>query len=559
MSNSLMRDPASSVRGGERKWGGLMSPLLPVILATVGCSPLLIVHFQQLWSRPHYQYFPLVIVSVVVVYQLRRTDPDQVTARPRPLFAGLALLAGLALATYAVLQISPLLCCAAWLLATLAFVARSPVPSWSCWALLCLLLRLPQGRDVQLIQWLQHITTRISSGVLDQLQIDHIQAGNVLSFPDHTLFVEEACSGVVSLFTILATAAIFGVFLRRSAFHTILLMVAGAFWAGAANILRVVLIAVFLDKLGMDLTKGWPHDILGLAVFCITLVILFSTDALLRFVAGPIEIETSGSPESLYENRLVGLWNVLLWPTHERPVDFMNARPPVTTAPLGTAGVLYMGVVSVGFLLLGALQIWGGIGPFSTSLGIGSTVDALAKDSLSPQVEKWTLDSFRRESRSATSEFGERSRQWIYRQGDMTAVVSMDYPFPEWHDVSACYRGIGWTSGKQLRLLDGTTAQQYPLQNDQNSAWLIFDLFDQHGAPYQSPTGQGIHPRWRRLLSGESSRWALPTYYQVQVLVVIPSTQPVPPPTVLEIQRLFSACREQIRQQATHKPNGDHP
>ena len=183
-----MRESISALTqtSGPSRWWA--APSLPLLVATFGGLPLLIVHFQQLWSRPHTQYFPLVFVAVAVLSRVRRTDPDQIPVCPRPWLAGLSLVASLCLATYAVLQISPLLGYAAWLLTGVAFVARSRVNLWSQWALLCLLLRLPQGRDVQLIQWLQRITTRISSGVLDQLQIDHFQTGNVLEYRFNALF-----------------------------------------------------------------------------------------------------------------------------------------------------------------------------------------------------------------------------------------------------------------------------------------------------------------------------------------------------------------------------------
>lgn len=550
MSAKQMRESISSptrASGLDCWWA---APLAPLLVGTLSCLPLLIVYFQQLWSRPHTQYFPLVLIAVGILYRVRRTDPEKSTARSRPGLSGLALVTSLGLATYAVLQISPLLGYAAWLLTVFAFVARSPVNSWSQWGLLCLLLRLPQGRDVRLIQWLQSLTTRISSGVLDQLQIDHFQTGNVLKFPDRQLFVEAACSGVVSLYTIVATAAICGAFLRRSGFHTLLLMLAGAFWAGAANILRVVAIAVFVEKLGIDLTQGWPHEFLGLAIFGVTLVTLFSTDAMFRFVFGPIGVEEIGSPEPMEGNWLIRLWNGMFWPDHERPVELLAVGREYEPAPVGRVWKTLVCVTSVGFLSLGALQVWGGIGPLAAGLGISPSIDGLSKGSLPAELEGWTLVDFRSENRSASSEFGERSRQWTYRRGNQTVVASVDYPFPEWHDLDVCYRGVGWTADSRTRLPEQATALQYVLHQEQQAGWLIFDLFDQQGAAYQPPSGRGIHPRWRRLFSGDSSRWTFPTYYQVQVLALGAPRESVDGHAVSELQEFFLAFRENIRQQS---------
>lgn len=544
--------------GGVRSW--INSAGFPLLIGTLGCLPLLIAHFQQLWARPHYQFFPMVFLAVAVLYHMRRSEPEALVRPDRKLIAGIAFLAGLALAGFAVLRISPLLCCGAWLLVVLATVSRSRFNLWAAWALMCLLLRLPHGKDVWLIQSLQRITTGIASNVLDQLHMDHIQEGNVLAFPNRKLLVEEACSGVVSLFTIIATAAILGAFLRRSFLHTILLVVAGAFWAAAANILRVVAIAFGIERLGVDLMVGWRHDALGLVIFCVTLVTLFSTDALLRFAFGPIELDETGSPEPIHDNWLVMLWNRAFWPRHERPA--MPNLPNVVRQEPGPLWTRFLVLISTGFLTLGALQVWGGIGPFSRGLGIDDRIEQLSKESLPSQLAGWTLIEFKEVKRSASSEFGERSKQWTFTREGTTAIVSIDFPFPEWHDLDSCYRGVGWRTSSRLKLPGGTTAVQHALANDQQTGWLIFDMFDQLGQHYEPPLGTAIHPRWRRLLSGESSPWTLPTYYQVQVFSSRASLTLYEKARQEELQELFQAVRASVLQDAElaeHQSSGEQP
>ena len=543
----LLQPDSLTDSGGVRSW--IHSPGFPLVAGTLGCLPLLIVHFQQLWSRPHYQFFPLVLVSVCVLYKLRHSDVEPSPRTERRLVAGTALVCGVILAVLAVLRISPLLCCGAWLMVALSTVFRSQLNLWSAWGLMCLLLRLPQGKDVWLIQTLQRITTGIASTVLDQMRIDHIREGNVLAFPSHKLLVEEACSGVVSLFTIIATAAILGAFLRRSFLHTVLLMIAGAFWAAAANILRVVVIAYAMENLGLDLTQGWEHDALGITIFCVTLVTLFSTDALFRFAFGPIEIDDTGSPEPIHDNWLVILWNHAFWPQHERP-GVSPIRTP-TNSPSGSGWGFLALLSAMIFSGLGALQAWGGIGPFSTSLKTNLQIDQLSRESLPSELAGWALTDFHIQERRATSEFGERSRQWTYSKDGMRATVSIDYPFPEWHDLDTCYRGVGWRTSRRIPLPGETphfsnTAVQHALANDLQTGWLIFDMFDQQGHGYTPPLGSGIHPRWRRLMSGDAHPWSLPTYYQVQVLSSRDSLKPYERTRQSALQDLFAAARARI-------------
>lgn len=542
LATQLSQPESLTDSGGARSW--INSPGFPLWIGTLGCLPLLIVHFQQMWARPHYQFFPLVLLAVVVLYRLRRSEPLAAVRPDRRWFAGVALLAGLMLAGVAVLRISPLLCYGAWLLVALATVLRSRIDLWAAWGLICLLVRLPHGKDVWLIQSLQRLTTGIASNVLDQLQMPHNQEGNVLAFLNQKILVEEACSGVVSLFTIIATAAILGAVLRRSFLHTLLLVCAGAFWAAAANILRVVVIAIGVEKLGIDLMVGWRHDALGLVIFGVTLVTLFSTDALLRFAFGPIVLDETGAPEPIHENWLVMFWNRAFWPHHERP-----EAPPLKNAVRTEPGRIWTGFVlciAAAFLGLGAFQTWGGIGPFSRRLGIDDRIEQLSAESLPSQLAGWTRSDFREVKRSASSEFGERSKQWTFTHDEMTAVVSVDFPFPEWHELDSCYRGVGWRTSSRLRLPGEATAVQHALANDQQTGWLIFDMFDQFGQHYVPPLGAAVHPRWRRLLSGESSPWTLPTYYQIQVLSSRPSLTLYEKSRQQELQELFQAARAHL-------------
>jgi exosortase len=543
--------------GPLRRW--LASPSLPFWAATLGCLPLLAVHFQQLWSRPHYRYFPLILVLVPILLHMRRTEPDQAANTPRPLLAGLALLTGLFLAAYSVLKISPLMCCTAWLLTMIAYVTRTPTNIWALWALMCMLLRLPQGRDVWLIQRLHTITTPVSSGILDLMKIDHIQEGNVLLFPDRKLFVEEISSGVVSPFTIIATAAMLGALLRRSLFHTFFLVLASIFWSAFANILRVVTISYCVERMGIDLTTGRPQDFLNLALFCVMLAILLSTDSCLRFFLGPIEIDESSASEPIHENPIVRLWNWLFWPLHERPMGLLRERLTRQNRPSGIVWIVFTLVMSGGFLSLGVLQIWGGIGPFASASGIRQAVDDLSKESFPPEMLGWTLTDFRRETRSSSSEFGERSRQWTYRRGEQVITLSIDYPFQDWHKLDVNYQQTGWRVDAAVPLPDGTTALQHPLTNAEDAGWLIYDMVDQQGGLYQRPHDQGVDPRWKRIFYENAPRWSPPSFYQIQLLYLAPTLERPSDETVTDLQRFFAEFRDVIHQRTAHTAPGVTP
>ncbi len=543
--------------GRIRRW--LSAPTLPFWAASVGCLPLLAVHFQQLWSRPHYRYFPAILLLVPILLLLRRTDPDQANNKPRPLLAAVMLLAGLGLAAYSVLQISPLMCCAAWLLAMLAYVTRTPTNIWALWALMFMLLRLPQGRDIWLMQWMHRVTTPVSSGILDQLQVDHLREGNALTFPDRKLFIEEVCSGIVSPFTIMATAAILGAVLRRSLFHTFLLAISSLFWAAVSNVLRVVTISYCVERMGIDLTSGRPHDVLNISVYCITLALLLSTDSCLRFFLGPIETDESNASEPVHENPVIRLWNWLFWPLHERPLGLLRERLAYRTTSGGFLWIAFSFLVSAGFLSLGALQIWGGIGPFHSAEGIRQVVDGLSKESFPPEMSGWTLIDFRREIRSTSSEFGERSRQWTYQREGNVITFSIDYPFHEWHELNVNFQETGWSVDSAVPLPDGTTALQHSLRNSEDAGWLIYDMLDHQGKPYHPPLDQNVDPRWKQMFYENAPRWSPPSYYQIQLFFIAPTRERPSDETVSELQKLFTEFRSGIQKQTSPNLPGALP
>ncbi len=137
---------------------------------------------------------------------------------------------------------------------------QSLIPAW---ALMALIVMPPQNFDDTIITWLQHRTASFSSRLLDVLGVDHVREGVLIEIASKTLFVEEACSGVQSLFSLMAVAAVLAVWHRRPLVHTVLLLISAFLGAGAMNVLRTVAIVYGLDQVGIDLLSEPQHTILG--------------------------------------------------------------------------------------------------------------------------------------------------------------------------------------------------------------------------------------------------------------------------------------------------------
>jgi hypothetical protein len=58
------------------------------------------------------------------------------------------------------------------------------------------------------------------------------------------------------------------------------------------------------------------------------------------------------------------------------------------------------------------------------------------------QYQRFKFGAVKRETGGTF--YGERSKVWIYSRPGQSIAVSLDYPFPSFHDLSPCYVGQGW-------------------------------------------------------------------------------------------------------------------
>ncbi len=135
--------------------------------------------------------------------------------------------------------------------------------------------------------------------------------GNVLEFPGKRFLVEEACSGVQSLFTMLFLAIVITVGYRRKLFHTLLVLISAAFFAGVMNVLRVVAISVAWSSDQYDLSVGWQHEAIGIVALVFAAGLVYSADATIQFFCSPVPDIPGAGLSAVYRNPVTSLWNWL--------------------------------------------------------------------------------------------------------------------------------------------------------------------------------------------------------------------------------------------------------
>ncbi len=281
-----------------------------VCLLAAAHLPYLYAYFVELWQKTHYQFFPFALAAFAWLAWTRADGPTgQHTA-----LKVLLILADVGLLVAAVLFAAPWMVAAGAVLLALAVCMttrdRDFEISLAYLVVLPLLtLRPPLNYDLRLIQWLQSATTAVASKLLHHFEYLHLRKVNVLAMRGKELLVEDACSGVQSLFTVLFLAAMIVALNRRKIPHTVIVLCSGAIFAGVMNVLRVSSIAVAWHDHQFDLSGGWQHDAIGYLALLVAAGLVYSADAFLSFFTDPVPDAGTSGLSAMLVNPLTSLWN----------------------------------------------------------------------------------------------------------------------------------------------------------------------------------------------------------------------------------------------------------
>jgi hypothetical protein len=164
---------------------------------------------------------------------------------------------------------------------------------------------------------------------------------------------------------------------------------------------------------------------------------------------------------------------------------------------------------------------------------------------------------FNKMERAREDVFGQYSRTYSYQdEQDNSYNASCDFPFgPDWHDLTICYRGIGWEL-REMRIRSGPGESETPwnfvecgfTKADGSAAWLVYSVFDEFGERTDPPVRSFLSNIWRSL--EKKHRNAQRTrLFQMQVFTTAPGA--VRPAQREAAEKLLLEARERIRQAVT--------
>ncbi len=437
----------------------------------------------SLWIRPHLQFFPFAWLAfgyIVVV----RNDVVTSTLGVRRLASLVAAALSLLLSVEAALISSPWLAyVAAVFLVTAWMLLRLGKTKWlsvlAISSILWITVPLPVGYDGKLIEMLQSKSSLAASLVLDCLGVLHVRDGNVLDLTGKQLFVAEACSGIDSLYALMAICLSVVIWFRQPWVVGVLSLSLVPVWASCSNLLRLVTIAVGIDWFNTDLSSGTPHTILGLTVFSAAFLVDF---CFIQFAGTCYKaFFDKASPKRLNQESFV---------SHGRATASKQSM-----RLWETASTIFLVLC---FSIFGAYSFWAmqSRNFHQTPEFDQLTLDRIAEATRLPdRLGASTRQSFKQEKRDRHSTFGEHSNISIYTAKDCTFSLSIDFPFRGFHPLERCYEARGWvveSSPKQINMECNTGRDQrddgncivheVELKNAEGkSAFLLYSLFQLDG------------------------------------------------------------------------------
>lgn len=562
--------------------------MVPGILLILAYLPLLLLHARELWDREHYQFFPLVLVGTGILAVGAWREHGTLKPGSLKLSALFISISWFMLAAAGYLY-SPWLGAVATLvmLMSVIYSIGGRALAWRllpAWAFLCLIIPPPLELDYKLISLLQTLTSRVSSPVLDMLNVYHAMEGNVVSVSGQRLLVEQACSGIHSLFVVFTCTLFFVFWSKTSAIRGIVLLLASVIWVLLGNVVRVVTVAFFKTHRGVDLSTGWRHELLGLVVFITALGLIVSTDRLLLFITETVRLWWNQVTNWFRRSRSrKAKWGGTV--TQGATTSGIKVQP--TAEPIASAAASE----ASGGLLPDLRRTWLLSWPFLIAFGIlaaaqlallwKSRATVLAPVThLAPEVtntfqsveedqlpENW--GPFRRQGfktqrvRGNTkglfqmlaervfnkrmpwtpiegAGYGGSSRVWEYQLAGYPVAVSVDYPFKGWHELTSCYEAQGWEAKERVVHRDETdgsgrgpvveaTLEKPPAQH----GFLLFCLYDLNGGspePFESQPVQG--------------GVKVPSF---QVQLFIDSEYPLTPDEQSQAREFFQVIRRDVR------------
>ncbi|MEP3478679.1 MAG: exosortase U [Fuerstiella sp.] len=491
-----------------------------------------------LWARDHYQFFPLIIIGTAALAAFRLQGAKWADSPTFSLRVICYLLGSFSLMLLATLANSHWLGTVSAMLLTWAGIwyvggreiadrLRGP------FFFLALAIPLPLNLDLNLIIAMQKLATASAGQLLDYFRITHVLSGVAIRTDQREFMVEDACSGIHSLFSCIAAMAFWGIVYRYSLLRILITIAQTTAWVLVANAVRVFLIVFARHRFDADLESGTLHELLGILTYAAALCLSLSTDQLLRFLVPlgfkPFQADsisggyTRYSQSSDQNESALRKMNLISSKSNRflnRPIAFFETKPILPIAALLIMFVPLSGIAVAQQFRNRASNV---------APHFVESIAASVPQTLLPQrIGEWTQQSSRVVNRSPDDPLGTNSVVWMFEGNGIVANVSVDGYYSQFHDLSGCYSALGWelesTTNREIGSPQFSVTELALYKDNGEFGLSLFSCFDSIHTPIRPPaaTGSALRNLLNRLRSGqligEQAQPVNPPVYQIQAM-----------------------------------------
>ncbi len=429
---------------------------------------------------------------------------------------------------------------------------------WGLWMLLFLLVRPPYQMTLRIMAWMENLSIKSASLIMDYGSVIHGVQGNVLSLPHHDFEIDAICSGWVSLVSTVATAAVICVVKNRPLLHTVMVLMLAVVSTWILNVLRIMAIVSINLFYQIDCTAAGAYSVFyQLSSFLAAFVFVLSADALTVFILSNVNREGVG-PEikEFRRGHLAKLW---------MSVSSFEASSIFARFSSATTGPLRVPLFSLLIFCLGGLMVIEAVALYYRPMITGKQVmfgedqlTKIGKESVVFDRTGWEVIDYNEERRDFASVWGALSSTWRLKYNGITVIMSLDYPFDDWHDVKACYHNIGWAIKdekivSQLPLYAWGASETDMILPNGDAGFILCSHSDHIGNIVEPKPA--THDHTMLLYRLRPSEMTAPfggtmdkntrTFYQTQCMVATPV--PLDEAMKQEIRVMYAQFREQTR------------
>ena len=298
-SSISLTDPTATMAKGN-SGDGLLALLRANALA-IGCFllvavPTLITLSRDNWSTEAGAHGPIVLATGLWLLHHSLAELASHRSTPPPLWLMLVMLAPLVVAYMLGRALDLLVIEAA---AAVGFGYLLVIRRWGfgpIWArpfpffYLALLIPPPGWVMDSLTIGLQHMISNAATAILTLFDYPVLREGVIIHVAQYQLLVEDACSGMNSLFGLVAISLFYIYLLHRADWrHSLLLIVAILPIAIFVNLIRVLALILITYHFGDAVAQGFVHNFAGIVLFALSLSLMVLVDFVIRRFIRPAE------------------------------------------------------------------------------------------------------------------------------------------------------------------------------------------------------------------------------------------------------------------------------